>query len=116
MVRELPLSPELTALLLATERLPDYQRTLISTLNALIRVRGNRPEMRLTDEDLERITQPTLLFWGEDDPFGSVEVGERMVRAMPNAALHALGGGHAPWLEQSERIGPVAKRFLRQYA
>lgn len=116
MVGEYPLPPELADLLLATERLPGFRRPFLSTLSALIRLRGSRPEMRLTEEQLERITQPTLVFWGEHDPFGPVEVGERMVNAMPDAALHVVGGGHAPWLTQSERIGPVAQRFLGQYA
>lgn len=47
--------------------------------------RGSRPERRLTADQLGRIDQPTLLFWGDDDPFGSPEVGERAVAAMPAA-------------------------------
>lgn len=115
MVKEHPLSPELADLLLATERLPGFRHTFLATLNALIRLRGNRPEMRLTAEQLERVGQPTLVFWGQDDPFGSVAVGERMVTVMPDAELHVVGGGHAPWLTQAERIGPVAVRFLGQH-
>ncbi len=114
MVNEYPLVPELADLLLATERLPGFRNTFLSTLHALLHLRGSRPEMRLTAEQLARMDQPTLLIWGQDDPFGSPEVGERMVRAMPDAELHVVGGGHAPWLTQSERIGPIATRFLRQ--
>jgi len=116
MVREHPLSPELADLLLATGRLPGFRQTLLSTLNALIRLRGNRPEVRLTGEQLEQVTQPTLVFWGENDLFGSVAVGERMVKVMSNAGLHVVGGGHAPWLTQSKCIGPIAARFLRQHS
>ena len=70
--------------------------------------------MRLTAKQLARIMQPTLMFWGENDPFGPVEIGERMANVMPNAQLHVVGGGHAPWLTQYERIGPIALRFLGQ--
>ncbi|MBA4158925.1 MAG: alpha/beta hydrolase [Gemmatimonadetes bacterium] len=115
MVNEYPLTPELADLILATERLPDFRHTFLSMLNALLRLRGSRPAMRLTAEQLTRVTQPTLVFWGQDDPFGSVEVGERMVKAMPDAELHVVGGGHAPWLTQAERIGPIVMRFLRQH-
>ena len=115
MVNEHPLTPELAELILATERLPGFRPTFLSTLTALLRLRGNRPEMRLTAEQLGQIIQPTSVFWGENDPFGSVEVGERMVRTMPEAELHVVGGGHAPWLTQSERIGPIATRFLRRH-
>ena len=114
MVNEYPLVPELADLLLATERLPAFRSTFLSTLHALLRLRGSRPAMRLTAEQLARIDQPTLMFWGQDDPFGPPEVGERMVEAMPDAELHIVGGGHAPWLTQAERIGPVATRFLHE--
>lgn len=115
MVKEHPLSPELAELLLATERLPGFRQTFLSTLNVLVRLRGSRPATRLTAKQLAQIVQPALVFWGENDPFGPVEIGERMVNVMPNAELHVVGGGHAPWLTQSERIGPIAMRFLRQH-
>lgn len=112
MVNEHPMGPELVELLVATERLPGFRQTFLSTLNVLLRLRGSRPETRLTAEELARFEQPTLLVWGEDDPFGSPEVGERMAELMPDAELRVVGGGHAPWLKRSERIGPVVSRFL----
>ncbi len=114
MVNEYPLSPELADLLLVTERLPGFRQMFLSTLNALIRLRGNRPEMRLSAEQLQQIAQPTLVFWGKNDPFGSVEVGQRMVKVMPNAKLHVVDGGHAPWLKHSKQIAPNAIRFFDQ--
>lgn len=113
MVGEHPLAPELARLLLATERLPAFRHTFLSMLNALLRLRGSRPAMRLTAEQLGRIAQPTLVVWGKDDPFGSEDVGRRMVEAMPDAELHVVEGGHAPWLTQFDRIGPAVTRFLR---
>ena len=113
MVNEYPLVPELADLLLATERLPGFRRTFLATLHALLRLRGSRPAMRLTAEQLARIDQRTLVFWGRNDPFGAPEVGQRMVEIMPTAGLQVVGGGHAPWLTQAERIGPKVTRFLR---
>lgn len=115
MVNEHPLVPELAELLVATERLPDFRRMFLSTVHQLLRLRGSRPESRLTAEELAGIDQPTLLFWGEHDPFGSPAVGERIVAAMPAAKLHVIGGGHAPWLTQAQRIAPFATRFLQQH-
>lgn len=115
MVGEHPLPPELVDLLVATERLPDYRRTFLSTLHTLVRLRGSRADTRLTAEQLARIDAPTLLVWGEDDPFGPPEVGERMVDVMPAADLRVVEGGHAPWLRQSVRIGRMAGRFLRRH-
>jgi len=116
MVNEHPMVPELVELLVATERLPGFRHTFLSTLNVLLRLRGSRPEVRLTARQLSRIEHPTLVFWGEDDPFGSVAVGERMVEALPPAELHVIEGGHAPWLKQAEEIGSKTATFLRHKA
>lgn len=115
MVKEYPLVPELVDLLVATERLPGFRRTFLSTVHTLIRLRGSRPETRLTAGQLAKIDQPTLLFWGKNDPFGLPEVGKRMATKMPAAELHVIEGGHAPWLTQAERIGPTATHFLQQH-
>lgn len=114
-VNEHPLVPELVDLLVATERLPGYRPTFLTQLAVLVRLRGSRPEMRMDAEDLGRIDRPTLICWGRDDPFGNPRVGERMAEALPDAELHVFGGGHAPWLTQASRIGPVATRFLRRH-
>lgn len=53
---------------------------------------------------------------GKNDPFGPPEVGERMIARMPAAELHVVGGGHCPWLTQADRIGPIARSFLREHA
>lgn len=116
MVGEYPLAPELVDLLIATERLPGFRHTFLSTLHALIRLRGNRPGHRLTAAELGRVRQPALLFWGDRDPFGSPAVGERVASAMPCAELRIVEGGHCPWLKHADSIGPAATRFLREHA
>lgn len=113
-VKEHPLVPELADLLLATERLPGFREMFLSTLHVMIRLRGFRPGTRLSAEQLARIDRPALLFWGKNDPFGGAELASRVAAIMPNAELRVVGGGHAPWLTQSEQIGPIATRFLRQ--
>jgi pimeloyl-ACP methyl ester carboxylesterase len=115
MVGEHPLEPELIDLLVATERLPKFRETFLSALHALLRLRGSRPEMRLTSDQLATIGQPTLLCWGKDDPFGPPAVGERIAATMPNARLHVVEGGHAPWLRQAGSIGAAIQRFLPPY-
>ena len=112
MVKEYPLVPELADLLVVTEQLPGFRQTFLSTLNVLLRLRGNRTEISLKEEQLSQINKPALIFWGKDDPFGSPEVGKRILQAMPDAELTILEGGHAPWLTQSARIGPEIKQFL----
>ncbi|HDS01800.1 MAG TPA: alpha/beta hydrolase [candidate division Zixibacteria bacterium] len=116
MVKEYPLVPELIDLLVATERLPAFRQMFLSTVHTLLRLRGTRPEKRLTANQLTKIHQPTLIFWGENDPFGSPDIGQAMVESMPDAELHIVGGGHAPWLTQAKRISPIAGEFLRRHS
>ena len=116
MVGEYPLLAELIDLLVATERLPGFRQTFLSTLHVLVRLRGNRPEHRLTAAQLGLVQQPALLFWGDGDPFASPEVGQRVAAAMRCAELRVVGGGHCPWLKYADSIGPVATRFLHEHA
>ena len=114
-VNEHPLVPEVADLILTTEKLPDFRDTLLSMLNALLNLRGSRPDMRLTADQLRQIPQPTLTIWGDNDPFGSVDVAQRMVDLMPAATLNVVNAGHAPWLTKSEEIGPLVSAFLYRH-
>ena len=114
MVHEHPLPAEIHQLILATERLPHFEHTFLATLNKLLRVGGNRRAMSLTAEQLGRIDTPTLLVFADDDPMGDAHVGERVATAMPNAQLHIVEGGHAPWLHHADQIAPTLTAFLRQ--
>ena len=82
----------------------------------MLRLRGYRPEIELTEDDLSRVGQPGLLVWGDRDPFGPVEAGRAMADAMPDARFQAVEGGHAPWLDDARGIGEIAGPFLRQAA
>ncbi len=116
MVHEDPLVPEVADVLLATEQRDGFAATFLPTLRTLLRLRGPRPAMRLTADQLGRITHPVRLVWGADDPFGSPAVGRRTATALPDAELHVVPGGHAPWLGQAERVASVAAPFLREQA
>lgn len=113
-VHEHPLPPEITQLIVATERLDHFEETFLATLNQLIRLRGNRPEHALTAEQLATIDLPTLLVFANDDPMGGPSVGERVAAAMPDADLHIVDGGHAPWLHHAAQIAPLLEPFLHR--
>jgi pimeloyl-ACP methyl ester carboxylesterase len=114
MVHEHPLPPEIAQLILATERLDHFEKTFRATLNQLIRLRGNRPEHALRAEQLAGIDVPTLLVFARDDPMGGPSVGQRVAAAMPDAELHIVDGGHAPWLHHAAQIAPLVERFLHR--
>ena len=112
MVHQHPLVPEIADVLLATERLPACEEVFQPTLHTLLRLRGPRPDMVLDGDDLARITQPTQLIWGKDDPFGSQAQGKRIAAAFPNGAFHLVDGGHAPWLNNPDHIGQLVNQAL----
>jgi 2-hydroxy-6-oxonona-2,4-dienedioate hydrolase len=112
MVNEHPLPPEIAALILATEQLEHFDDTFLALLNRLLRLRGNRPALALTEDELASIQAPTLLVFGANDPMGAAPVGERVAHAMTDAELHIVDGGHAPWLHHAEQIVPLISAFL----
>jgi 2-hydroxy-6-oxonona-2,4-dienedioate hydrolase len=71
----------------------------------------------LTEHDLSRITAPTLVVWGRDNPFGDVAEALAIQRAIPSAELVILEDcGHWPQHEQSVRYNALSLRFLAQVA
>lgn len=66
-------------------------------------------------EFLGQIKPATLYLWGEDDPFGSVEVGQWCAAAQPNAALKTFpASGHLPWLDDPQTNARLVRDFLRE--
>src|SRR4029079_18270709 len=60
--------PDLLDSLVAGARDPVAAQANLAELRALISPRGFRTSMRLSREDLRRLTVPTLMIWGERDP------------------------------------------------
>ena len=91
--------------------------TMANELNLIEKAlnwRGTRPELRLDRARLERVTQPTLYIWGEDDTFGGAELAQQTTAATPDARLHLIPrSGHLPWLDAPEEVSTLAREFLR---
>jgi pimeloyl-ACP methyl ester carboxylesterase len=63
---------------------------------------------------LGRLEVPTLVLWGEDDPFFPAAVAERLGEALPMASVALLPGcGHFLPEEAPETIGPLIAEYLR---
>lgn len=113
MVREDPSRiPEIRDLLLACERLPWYGDSLIALMRAVMRFGRTRSPIALDGEELARVSHPVQMIWGERDPFGSVAVARRAAGLLPDAELHVVPGGHAPWFNHAAEVGALARRFL----
>ncbi|MEO1061247.1 MAG: alpha/beta hydrolase [Actinomycetota bacterium] len=112
MVGEDPLDPEIADLLLETERRPELRPVFLSLLRRLLRLRGARPSAALTEEQLAAVAQPNLLVLGREDPTGGEVAGRRFVEALPDAELHLVDGGHAPWLRRADEVARIVSSFL----
>lgn len=104
--------PEVRDLFLAYERVPGCLDTLLELHRALVRLRGPRPEVELTADQLSGLAQPVQMIWGDRDPYGPPEIGERMAAAIGHGSVHVFGGGHGPWFKQAKAIGPVIMAFF----
>ncbi|MPZ73084.1 MAG: alpha/beta fold hydrolase [Nitriliruptorales bacterium] len=108
--------PELRELFLAHQQLPVPGPALHQLHHAAVRLRGARPEVALTSEQLAGLTQPVQLIWGAKDTFGPPEVGRRAAEIIPRAEFHVVPGGHGPWVNQSERVGSIVAPFLQTHS
>lgn len=64
-------------------------------------------------EELNRIKQPTLLIWGNNDTITPPFVGKEFNRLIPNSELYFIDKcGHAPMMEVSNEFNEILNNFL----
>jgi pimeloyl-ACP methyl ester carboxylesterase len=64
-------------------------------------------------EELNKIQQPTLLIWGNNDGITPPFVGKEFNRLIPNSELHFIDKcGHAPMMEVPDEFNQALHRFL----
>lgn len=91
--------------IIATDAVRAGPRTLIRALKGIL-ADDIRPL-------LPRVTAPTLLLWGEHDPFTPVEDGRLIARLLPHASLVVLErASHNPMADRPERFNAEVLRFL----
>ncbi len=67
------------------------------------------------DEELNAITAPTLIIWGDKDRTVPLWHGDRHARALPNAEYVILeGAGHIPHIEYADEVNRLMQDFLRK--
>jgi pimeloyl-ACP methyl ester carboxylesterase len=110
--------PEIIELLVASGRNPVTARTdlaegrtIISPL-ALISRSGFRKRMRVRHEELQKLSIPTLLIWGKNEPLGNAKVANEVSELIPHCQLEIIPGGHAPWLGHSHQTAKLITTFV----
>lgn len=103
---------EIRDVLVAAQRLPAYNPTMIALMRAVMRWTVPRPTIVSGPDDLREIRHPVRLVWGERDGFGPPEAGRRMAALMPDADLHVVPGGHAPWFHHAGLVARLVREHL----
>ena len=66
--------------------------------------------------ELSKISQPTLLVWGNNDIVTPPFVGEEFKRLIPNSQLHFIDQcGHAPMMEVPGQFNQILEKFLQGF-
>lgn len=94
--------------------LPGNQESMLATLRSLATLRGIRDEvLALIRDNLERITVPTLVVWGQQDSLMPVEHAQVAQSGIPGAKVHIFDRcGHMPQMEHPEAFNALVREFL----
>ncbi len=103
---------ELCDVLLAAQLVPTYTPSLLAVMRAMMRWTRPRSAIVTNADQLRRIGHPVRLIWGEGDRFGCPEVGRRIVDLIPDADLHVVPGGHAPWFHHADTVAGLTREIL----
>jgi len=95
-------------------QLPTYLDTWITLVSAVATLTGGNRRYQLRAEQLQRVQQPVLFVWGENDPFGNLRIARQAARIIPNAKLHEMHTGHLPFLDKPQECGRIIREFLSE--
>jgi 2-hydroxy-6-oxonona-2,4-dienedioate hydrolase len=104
---------ELTDIRYAIYHQPDFQKNLHNLL-ALQEVDARERNL-LRPERMATIAAPTLVVWGNKNPFGEIPEATAIAEAIPGARLEIFPEtGHWPQHEQAERYNALSLAFLAE--
>lgn len=92
-----------------------HQPEFVANLHNLLCLQDMETRQRnlLRPERLGRITAPTLVVWGRQNPFGETPEAHALAAAVPGARLELLDAcGHWPQHEQVQRYTELSLAFL----
>lgn len=107
-------NPALLQAMVAHEGTPKSSKAGLSELSAFFSIRGWHPSVRIHDDDLRAIQQPTLIIWGDDDPIGSPDDVRAGVEAIPDVRFETVPAAHGPFLTYPERCAEYITAFRSQ--
>ncbi|RBM13062.1 alpha/beta hydrolase [Prauserella sp. PE36] len=107
------LGDELTEVRYDIYHRPEFQKNLHNLL--ALQETETRERNLLRPERMARISAPTLVVWGNKNPFGDVPEAHAIADAIPGARLEIFPEcGHWPQHEQADRYNPLSLEFLAE--
>ena len=85
----------------------------LAELRAIISPFGFRRAARLHEDELRRLTVPTLVVWGDHDSVAGADAARTTARLIPSAQLEVLPGGHVPYLGNPDRVAELVSGAVR---
>jgi 2-hydroxy-6-oxonona-2,4-dienedioate hydrolase len=92
--------------------LPTYLDTWKTLVAAITTITGANKAYKFGPDLFQQIHCPVQFIWGDNDPFGGLDVARQIVDMMPNARLHEMQAGHLPLLDKPEETGRIINQFL----
>ncbi|MFF5990908.1 alpha/beta fold hydrolase [Prauserella flavalba] len=107
------LGDELTEVRYDIYHRPEFQKNLHNLL--ALQETETRERNLLRPERMARISAPTLVVWGNKNPFGDVPEAHAIADAIPGARLEIFPEcGHWPQHERADRYNPLSLEFLAE--
>ena len=104
--------PEINEIGFLASQRPEFAASVASLFRAMMTPFAARADVALTESELAHLALPTLIVWGSDDAILSPAHGRASAEAIPNATILEVDGGHAPWLNEPDRVGDAVSAFL----
>jgi pimeloyl-ACP methyl ester carboxylesterase len=95
-------------------RQPGFRTAMLTHMQLALLVGRPRPQNLLSDTELRELAVPVLMIWGDEDPYGPPQIGQRACALMPDARLEVIPGRHAPFLDDPERCGALIDDLVRR--
>ena len=93
---------------------PEFQKNLHNLL--CLQEMDIRQRNLMRPERLQRITAPTLILWGSQNPFGDVPEARRMQEHVPGSVLRIFKNcGHWPQHEHAEEYNQLSIDFISSH-
>ncbi len=93
---------------------PGFRTAMLTHMQLALLVGRPRRENFLSDADLRGLAVPVLMIWGDEDPYGGPEIGQRACGLLPDARLEVIPARHAPFLDDPERCGALIDELVRR--